>query len=188
FPLPSGERVRVRGGRSSKSEFRTPHPLAEPVIGPATSGRTRWLATSPHRKRWKYNWLWSSRITRRQTENPSRLARRRHLIAENMDDVCRLLDQRRIAGRELTLLQIDIVLQSDARMAAEQHRLRHHRELMQRNAERKPRRLRRQQVAHIGHGFGGCRLAPGNAEADLKHARRLDVAVLDETLGKEEMP
>ena len=26
-----------------------PHPLAEPVIGPATSGRTRWLATSPQR-------------------------------------------------------------------------------------------------------------------------------------------
>ena len=73
-------------------------------------------------------------------------------------------------------------------MAAEQHGLRHHRELVQRNPEREPRGGRRQQIAHVGHGFRRRRLAPGNAEADLEHAGRLHMAGLDEFLGQQQMP
>ena len=43
----------------------------------------------------------------------------------------------------------------------------------------------RQQVAHIGHRFGRCRLAPRYAEADLEHARRLEHAGLDHLLGEQ---
>jgi hypothetical protein len=55
---------------------------------------------------------------------------------------------------------------------------------MQRDAEGKPWRIRRQQASHIRHRLGGCRLAPGNTQANLKQAGRLDVAILDEALGE----
>src|SRR5580693_6429048 len=123
-----------------------------------------------------------------QSENLPRIVWRRDVVAQDFDDFCRLLDQRRVARRHLALFQIDVVLEPDPRMAAEQHGLRHHGELMQRDAEGKPRRVRRQQIAHIGHRLGRRRLAPGYAEADLEHARRLDQAVLDEALGEQQMP
>jgi hypothetical protein len=122
-----------------------------------------------------------------QSQNLPRLVRRRDVVAQHLDDLARLLDQRRVARRHLALLQIDVVLEPHARMAAEQYGLRHHGELMQRNAEGEPRRVRRQQVSHIGHGLGRRRLAPGYAEADLKHPGRLDEAVLDEALGEQQM-
>src|SRR3984885_972782 len=122
-----------------------------------------------------------------QSQNLPRVVRRRDVVAQNFDDPRRLLDQCRVARRHLALFQINIVLEPDARMAAEQHGLRHHGELVQRNAEGEPRRIGRQQVAHIGHGLGRRRLAPGYAEADLEHARRLDEAVLDKTLGEQQM-
>ena len=53
--------------------------------------------------------------------------------------------------------------------------------------KREPRRVRRQQAAHIGHGLRRRRLAPGDAEADLEHAGRLDVAGLDHALGEQQM-
>src|SRR4029077_4971221 len=133
-------------------------------------------------------YLFCLHVTRRQAENLARFHWCRDLVAKDCDNLCRFLDQRRVAWRELALLQIDVVLKPDARMAAEQHGLRHHRELMQRNAEGKPRRIRRQQIAHIGHGLRRRRLAPGNAQANLKHAGRLDVAILDEALGEQQMP
>ena len=45
----------------------------------------------------------------------------------------------------------------------------------------------RQQVAHVGHRLRRRRLAPGDAEANLEHARALDVAVLQEALGQQQV-
>ena len=74
-----------------------------------------------------------------QSQNLPRIVRRRDVVAQDFDNPARLLDQRRIARRHLSFLQIDIVLEPDARVAAEQHGLRHHGELVQRNAEVEPR-------------------------------------------------
>src|SRR5712691_5004186 len=122
-----------------------------------------------------------------QPEDLPRIGRRRHHVTEDLDDLRRLLHQRRIAWRELALFEIDVVLEPDPRMAAEQHGLRHHRELIERYAEGEPWRARRQEASHIGHGLGGRGLRPGDAEANLEHAGRLDMAVLDHALGEQEM-
>jgi hypothetical protein len=76
---------------------------------------------------------------RRQSENLPRVVRRCDVVAQHLDDPCRFLDQRRIARRHLAFLQIDVVLEPDARVAAEQHGLRHHGELMQRRFRNGPR-------------------------------------------------
>src|SRR5438270_1153561 len=76
-------------------------------------------------------------ISRRalHVEDLTRLRWRGDVVAEHLDDLGCLLDQRRVAGRELALLEIEIVLKPDAHVAAEQHGLGHHRKLMKRNPE-----------------------------------------------------
>src|SRR5262249_24119287 len=61
-----------------------------------------------------------------------RLGWRRRGVAKQFDDPDGLLDQRRIAWRQPTLAEVDVVLQPDPHVSAEQHRLRHHGELMER--------------------------------------------------------
>src|SRR5262245_32910622 len=98
-----------------------------------------------------------------QSEDGARVGRGRDEVAEDLDDPDGPLHERGVARRELTLLEIDVVLKPHTWVAAEQNRLRDHRELMQRYAERKPRRTRGQQASHVSHGFGGRGLRPGNA-------------------------
>src|SRR4051812_8774259 len=73
-----------------------------------------------------------------KSQDLARLIRCRDLIAQDLDNMCRLLHQRGVARCELALLEIKIVLEPDAHMPAEQHRLRHHRELVERDAEGEP--------------------------------------------------
>src|SRR6185312_12740511 len=89
--------------------------------------------------------------------------------------------------REFAFLEIDIVLHPDARMAAEPDSLRHHRELHERDAEGEPGTARRKQVAHVGHGLGCRRLAPGDAKADLEQTRTFHQAVGEELLRQKKM-
>src|SRR5712692_1790887 len=105
---------------------------------------------------------------RRDAEDLPRVRGRRDVIAQDLDDAARLLDEGGVARRELALAEIDVVLEPDPYMAAEQHRLRRHGELVERDAEGEPGRVLREQAAHIGHGLGRRRLAPRDAEADLE--------------------
>src|SRR5262245_17071123 len=66
-----------------------------------------------------------------QPEELARLGGRSDDVAELLDDMRGLLDQRGVARRELALGEIEIVLEPDPHVAAQQHGLRHHRELMQ---------------------------------------------------------
>src|SRR5436190_21518946 len=123
-----------------------------------------WIPTFARKSGW---WKSIPRVAL-HAKDVARLGWRGHGVAQDFDDVRGLLHQRGVARRELALLQIQVVLEPDAYVAAEQHGLRDHRELVQRNPEREPRGGRRQQIAHVGHGFRRRRLAPGNAEADLE--------------------
>src|SRR5262249_35079546 len=119
----------------------------------------------------------ASGVSGNQSKDPPCIGSRRDIITQNLNDLCCLFDQRRIARSELTPFQIDVVLKSNSRMSTKQNCLSHHGELMQRNAEGEPRGVRRQQTSHVGHCVGGCRLTPGNSQANLEHTRRLDVAI-----------
>src|SRR5215510_8195777 len=57
-----------------------------------------------------------------QPQNLPRLGRRRDVVAQDLDDVRRLLDECGIAGRELALREIEVVLKPDAHVPAKQHR------------------------------------------------------------------
>src|SRR5262249_17968350 len=59
-------------------------------------------------------------MRRLQPEDFARIGGCGDHIAEDLDDLRRLLHQRRVAWRELALLQIDVVFQADPGMAAEQ--------------------------------------------------------------------
>src|SRR3954452_4172346 len=117
----------------------------------------------------------------------TRLRRRRDAAAEQFDHLYRLGDQRRIAGRELPALEIEIVLKPDADMSAEDHGLGRHWELVQRNPESEPGGAWRQQIAHVEHGLWRCGLTPRDAEANLEHAGRLDEAALDHAFGEQQV-
>ena len=60
------------------------------------------------------------------------------VITQNIDNRCRFLYQRCIAGSELAFRQVEIVLQPDPHMATEQHGLCRDWELVQRDSECKP--------------------------------------------------
>ena len=103
-------------------------------------------------------------------------------------DLGGLLHQRRVAGRELALAEIDVVLQPDAHMAAEQHRLGHHGKLVERDAEGKPTGIPAAACRACSASPRASPADPGDTEADLEHARRLDVPGLDHALGEQQMP
>src|SRR5260370_5688342 len=126
-------------------------------------------------------------MRRFEPENCARVGGTSYDVAEKLDDFYRLLDQRGVARGELAFLEIKVVFEPDPWMAAKQNGLRDHRKLMQRYAKREPRRTGGQEASHIGHRLGGSRLRPADTQADLEHARRLDVAVLDHTLGQEKV-
>src|SRR2546421_104240 len=79
-------------------------------------------------------------ISRRalHVEDLTRLRWRGDVVAEHLDDLGCLLDQRRVAGRELALLKIEVVLKPNAHVTAEQHGLGYHRKLVERNPECEP--------------------------------------------------
>src|SRR3954454_4084966 len=116
-----------------------------------------------------------------------RLGRRRDAAAEQFDDLHRFGNKRGITGRQLPALEIEIVLEPDADMSAEDHGLRRHRELVQRDPEGKPGAAWRQEIAHVEHGLWRCGLTPRYAEANLEHSWQLDEAGLDHAFSKQEM-
>ena len=63
---------------------------------------------------------------------------RRDLGAEFADDPRGALDEGRVSGRQLARGEIKIILETDADMSAEDHRLRHHREVRGADAEGAP--------------------------------------------------
>src|SRR5687767_12532810 len=63
-----------------------------------------------------------------QAEQRACLLGARQFAAEIADDPLGLFAQRRVAGRQNTLLDIDVVLKADADMAAHAEGLRQHRE------------------------------------------------------------
>jgi hypothetical protein len=66
-----------------------------------------------------------NRLMRRlEAKHRARIGRGGDDIAQNLDDLDRLLHQRGIARRELALVEIDVVFEAHAGMAAEQDRLR----------------------------------------------------------------
>src|SRR5437763_11782231 len=130
----------------------------------------------------------AKRLMRRfEAENCARIFRSGDDVTEQFNDFGRLLDQRGVARGELAFLEIDIVFEADPWMTAKQNGLRDHGKLTQRYTKREPRRRRRQEASYIGHRRGGSRLRPADPQADLEHARRLYVAVLNHSLGQEEM-
>src|SRR5262244_1037930 len=90
----------------------------------------------------------------------ARLGRREGAAAEQLDDVDRLLDELSVRG-EHALLQEEIVLETDADVAAEQHGLGHHRHLHAADAEAGPMALLRQLVDEGFHRGRIGRRAPG---------------------------
>jgi len=109
----------------------------------------------------------------------ARLRRRCDLIAQNVDDLRSLLYERVIARRELTFLQVEIVLQPDPHVATEKNCLCGDGKLVKRDSKGKPDRAWRQQVAHIDHCLRRGGLAPRNPKTNLEQTRWLDVASLN---------
>ena len=93
------------------------------------------------------------------------------------------LDQLRV-GRLHALAQVEVVLEADPDVAAEQHRLRHPRHLHRAQGERRPHRALRQLVDHRGQRQRVGRRAVRDAHAELVHRRGVDQPLLDEGLGE----
>ena len=133
-------------------------------------------------------WVCAPNLTASDCQHLSRFGRRGDVITSRVSMILAALStSAALLGVSLPLLQIEIVLQPDPHVSAEQHGLRRNRELVQRNAECEPDAVGRQQVAHVGDRLRGGRLAPGNPEADLEQAGRLDVSGLDQPLGEQEV-
>jgi hypothetical protein len=81
------------------------------------------------------------------------LARGQRAAAQQADDFGGALDELAVAG-EHALVEVEIVLQPDAHIAAQDRRGRRHRHLGAPDAERKPVRAVGQVVAHQAHGVG----------------------------------
>src|ERR1700722_12529746 len=114
------------------------------------------------------------------------LRRGEHARAHGFDDGARLFHELGIAGVN-TLAQVEIVLESHANVAPEQHGLRHPRHLHAADGERTPVAIlgqridHRQQVAHVG------RYSPGDAHAQLYQRRRREQPLLDHLLHEPEV-
>src|SRR5208283_2180234 len=111
------------------------------------------------------------------------LARREHTRTQLLDESAGALDELRIR-REHALLEIEIVLEPDAHVAAEQHGLRHHRQLHSTDPERRPQRTRRQRIAQGEHGLAARGGSVLDAEAELKERRALDEPLAQQLLGE----
>src|SRR5262249_41746378 len=94
--------------------------------------------------------VWSAGLP---AELPAGVGWTQRLGAEQLDDLDRLLDELAIGG-EHAPVEIEIVLEPDADVAAEQDSLRHHRHLHAADAEARPHRARRQAVLHRLHRRG----------------------------------
>src|SRR6218665_3381023 len=127
-----------------------------------------------------------TRAARRQPQLAAALGGRQHPGTETLDDFARTLDQPTVA-RMHAALEPQIVLQANAHMPAEQHRLREHRHLHAPDAEAGPVRARRQVVNHGLHRASVCRGTPGNTEAQLKQWRIVEQPFLEQLLGEPQM-
>ena len=107
--------------------------------------------------------------------------------APRCSTMVRPLRPRRRCSAPICRGEVEIVLEADPYMAAEQYRLRHHRKLRGADAESRPEGAIWQLVSHREHGFGGRRRAPRNAEADLEQRRRCNEAALDQMTGEPDM-
>ena len=99
--------------------------------------------------------------------------------AHRLDDRPRALDELRVGGLD-ALAQVEVVLQPDADVPAEQHRLRDPRHLHPAERERRPDRVVGQLVDHRREQrrVGGC--AVRDVHAELEHRRRVDQPLLDQ--------
>ena len=118
-----------------------------------------------------------------RVEDLAALVGRRHLGAHRLDDRPGALDQLRV-GRLDALAQVEVVLEADADVAAEQHALRHPRHLHPAEREGRPHRVVRELVDHRREQgrVGGC--AVRDVHAELEHRRRVDQAFLDQLAGE----
>jgi hypothetical protein len=101
------------------------------------------------------------------------------VLPQFLDDPPGPRDQRRIALGQHAARQIEVILQPHAHMPAQDHRLRHHRELRAADAEGGPDAAGRDELLQRQHGLRGGGRAPGDAEAKLEPGRRLEQAALD---------
>src|SRR5882757_2101962 len=120
---------------------------------------------------------------RLQTEHPAGRIRCGHLRAEVLHDVHRALDE--LPVRRLhAALEVQVVLQPDPDVAAEQHRLGHPGQLVAADGEGGPLRVPGQQVHHrlqqLGLGWGTVR----DTHAQLEQRRRVDQPLGDHLLGE----
>ena len=111
------------------------------------------------------------------------LGRRHDAGTQILDEGDGLLYQLRIAGQH-TLFKIEVVLQADPGVAAQQESLRHHGHLMAADAEGRPMCAGRQLVAHGQHGLGVGLGAPGDAQAKLEQRIAVDQTFLLELAGE----
>ncbi|ABA52551.1 hypothetical protein BURPS1710b_A2129 [Burkholderia pseudomallei 1710b] len=118
---------------------------------------------------------------RRQAELAAPLGGRQHARAETLDDLPRTLDERAVR-RVHAAVEPQVVLEADAHVAAEQHRLREHRHLHPADAEARPMRAGRQVVDHRLHRAGVGGRAPRNAEAELEERRIVEEPFLQQLL------
>src|SRR6218665_1965570 len=123
-----------------------------------------------------------TRAALRQPHRAAALGGRQPPGAETLDNFARTLDQRTVA-RMHAAIEPQIVLQANAHMPAEQHRLREHRHLHAPDAEAGPVRARRQVVNHGLHRASVCRGTPGNTEAQLKQWWIVEQTFLEQLLG-----
>src|SRR5690348_13686292 len=125
-------------------------------------------------------------VTRFEAELLAALGRRERTSAQTRDDLAGTFGQRAVRGMD-ALVEPDVVLETDADVAAQEHRLRHHRHLHAADAEAGPERALREIVDHRLHGGGVGFGTPGNAEAKLEQRRTLEQAFLHHLLGEPEM-
>src|SRR5437763_5796840 len=153
--------------------------VAEPVIGPATSGRTRWLlAMTIKMPRLKLH-----PVGALEAELLPRFVRRGDLIAQILDDAADLGDLLGIAFGELAWADIERVLEPDAHIAAEHRGRGAEIHLVPPTGQDRPQiilaeqpvggALHKEQIVEIRAD------AAENAEEELQEHRRLEQAVVD---------
>ncbi|HRD62936.1 MAG TPA: hypothetical protein PL137_18695 [Nocardioides sp.] len=103
-----------------------------------------------------------------------------------LDDGLGPLHQLRV-GRLHALGEVEVVLEADAHVATEQHRLRDPRHLHRAQRERRPDGVLRKLVDHRLQGQRVRRGAVRDAHAELVHRRGVDEALLDQGLGEPQM-
>jgi hypothetical protein len=110
-------------------------------------------------------------ISSAQTEHRTCPSSRRHLSTQQLKNVHTLFDQLRIVASELPLRDIDVILEPNAHVPAEEKRLRDHRRLRTPKTERRPLTTSGQQRFQVKQRRTGRRCAIFNPSDQLEQMR-----------------